>query len=498
MPDIYNYSFRIPSFASGINEFTEPHLIKPTEASTAQNCDISDGSLKRSNGNTLYSNTGIGTAIKTLIQFYPGGVGQLIFASGGKLYKIVNNVVTQIGSGYSSDVWDYVNFQIDNTDVLILTNGVDNVKVYDGTTFRDLRNYGILKDETGTTTGYLDGNNVVKSTLAQVTTLAPKGKFMDLHYERIWMAGTTENPNRVYFSTANVDGFFPDDWTYPISEGEANQHGGFIELPTWDGSNIIGLKVVFNDVLVFKTKTIFRVFGTNPSNYTKDQIFATDGAIADKSIASAGNRCYFIAKEGMFVFDGTNVMKISDKINDTWETLNKSLLNKATGYCYKNKYIAAVPEGNSTTNNLIIEYDMINDSIMLKRGRVVNSFADFDNKLLYTNESDDIQIYNEGNTFDNLPIIAFWETGISNQGKPDAVKTAQYLYFTGSGDGDVKFICKTERGLKEKIVTLTSIDKPYKVKLRNKGRIIGLRIENINGSDFNIISPTLVMELDYD
>jgi hypothetical protein len=304
--------------------------------------------------------------------------------------------------------------------------------------------------------------------------------------------------SRVYFSTANVDGFFPNDWTYPVSEGEANQHGGFIELPTWDGGNIIGLKVVFNDVLVFKTKTIFRIFGTHPENYTKDQIFTTDGAIADKSIASANNRCFFVAKEGIFMFDGTNVTKMSDKINDTWETLNKALLSKSVGYCYKNKYIIAVPEGVSTINNLVIEYNIINDSFMLKRGRVVNSFIEFNDKLLYTNDTGTIQIYNEGSKFDDADIVSFWETGMSNQGKPDALKIAQYLYFVGSGNGDVKFICRTERGDKEKVVTLTTTDKPYKVKLRNKGRMIGLRIENVNGSDFNIVSPTLLTELDYD
>jgi hypothetical protein len=312
------------------------------------------------------------------------------------------------------------------------------------------------------------------------------------------MAGDSANPNRVYFSAATVDGFFPDDWTYPQSEGEANQHGGFIDMPTWDGGNIIGLKVVFNDVLVFKTKTIFRVFGTYPGNYTKDQIFASDGAIADKSIAVFNNRCFFVAKEGIFVFDGTNVTKISDKICDTWDTLNKNCINKSAGYYYKGKYIVAVPEGSSTTNNLIIEYDMINDSFMFKRGRTINAFLEFDNRLLYTDASGTIQEYNSGSAFNGQNILAYWETGTNDKGYPNAIKSSQYLYFIGSGNGTVKFICTTEKGARELLVTLTTVEKPYKVKLKNKGRIIGLRIENVDGCDFSIVSPTLTLEMDFD
>jgi hypothetical protein len=498
MPDTYNYNFKIPAFSGGINEFVEPHLIKQHESVKAQNCEISDGALKRSKGNTQFSTVQLTGGIKSLMQFYPNGVGQLILASGGKLYKLLNGVLTEIGTGYSSDSWDYVNFQIEDKDVLILSNGADNTKVYDGTSFRDLRNYGVLHDEEHNVIGYLDGNGTVHQTEGTVTTLAPKGKYIDLHYERIWMAGDSSNPNRVYFSAANDDGFFPDDWTYPVSEGEANQHGGFIEMPTWDGGNIIGLKVVFNDVLIFKTKTIFRIFGTYPGNYTKDQIFASEGAIADKSIASANNRCFFVAKEGIFVFDGTNVVKITDKICDTWETLNKNALDKSVGYYYKNKYIVAVPEGESTENNLIIEYDTVNDSFMLKRGRTINAFLDFDNKLLYTDSSGTIQEYNNGSTFNGQNILAYWETGTNDKGYPNATKSSQYLYFIGSGNGTVKFICTTERGSKEILVTLTSVEKPYKVKLKNKGRIIGIRIENVNGCDFNIVAPTLTLEMDFD
>lgn len=498
MPDTYNYNLKIPAFNGGINEYVEPHLLKPTEAVKAQNCNITDGSLKRAKGNTQYGTAQIADGIKTLMQFYPNGVGQLILASGNKLYKLLDGTLTEIKSDCTSDEWDYVNFQIDNTDVLILSNGVDNTLVYDGTSFRDLRNYGILHDEQHNIIGYLDGNGVVQTTAEACTTLAPKGKYMDLHYERIWMAGDATNPNRVYFSAATVDGFFPDDWTYPQSEGEANQHGGFIEMPTWDGGEIIGLKVIFNDVLVFKTKTIFRVFGTYPGNYTKDQIFASEGAIADKSIASANNRCFFVAKEGIFMFDGTNVVKVTDKICDTWETLNKNYLNKSVGYYYKNKYIVAVPEGDSTVNNLIIEYDTVNDSFMLHRGRTINSFVEFDNKLLYTDSSGTIQEYSNGDTYNGNQIVSYWDMGVNDKGYPTAMKSSQYLYFIGSGNGSVKFICTTERKTKEIVVTLTTTEKPYKVKLKNKGRLVGLRIENVNGSDFCIVSPMLTLEMDFD
>jgi hypothetical protein len=227
-------------------------------------------------------------------------------------------------------------------------------------------------------------------------------------------------------------------------------------------------------------------------------VYSTEGAIADKSIAVTNNKAFFVSTDGIFTYDGTNVFKISDKLNETWKTLNKDALINSVAICKDSKYILAVPEGTSTVNNLIIEYDNTTGSFMLKRGKTVNSFVDFKDKILYTDESGKIFEYESGDMNNGNIIDSFWESGITDQGFPNSIKYSDYLYFTGSGNGDVRFVFKTERGSKEKVVTLTTDEILYKVKLKNKGRQLSLRIENINGSNYKIVSPTLMVEYDLD
>lgn len=470
--------FLIPNFLGGINRQVNEFLLKPNEAKNAQNCKIDDGSLSSCNGFIPYSTAAVNSNIGTLIAFYKDGIGQLLIAAGGNIYKLDGNSFTQIASGFTSNYFDYINFKVEN-DMLIFGNGINNTMVYDGTSFRDLKHDG-------------------KSSADSETNKAPKLSMIELHYERVWGAGDAANPDRVYFSTSNVNGFDPDDWTSPTTEGEANQHGGFIECPTFDGGKIIGLKVIFNDVLIFKNKNIFKIFGTYPGNYEKVQVYSTKGAIADKSIVTANNIAFFMSTDGIYAYNGTSTDIISEKIKDVFNNLNKSCLDKAVGFFYKNKYILAVPEGNSTVNNLIIEYNTIDKNFMLYRGIEVSSFIELNDELLFTNSSGFIYVYGEGDNFNSQLINAFWETGYSDLGSPNAKKNLEYVYFTGSGSGDIKLSCITEKGTKEKIVTLKSTDSVYKVKLKNKGRLLALKFENVNGSKFNIKSVRAIMDLDED
>ena len=77
-------------------------------------------------------------------------------------------------------------------------------------------------------------------------------------------------------------------------------------------------------------------------------------------------------------------------------------------------------------------------------------------------------------------------------------KNSSYLYFRGKGDGSVKFTVKTEKKTKELIVPLTSTEQLYRKKLKNKGRVFKMIIENVNGSSFEVTSPELLTEIDED
>jgi hypothetical protein len=426
--------------------------------------------------------------------YYSESSSALLVASGDKVYKINDDGTTSVlASGFTSDIFDFISTKIQDDECIIFCNGKDPTKVYNGTTVRNLLNRRPVYDESGVLTGYVDGDGNSKSLTDEITTLAPVGRFTELHYERVW----TAKDNMVYFSSATVKGFDPDDWTTPTDEVESNQHGGFIDMITNDGSKIVGLKVVFDDVLVFKNKSLFKIFGTYPGNYTKIQLFTSSGAIADKSIVAGQGKAFFLAKDGIFQYDGTNVVSIHEKIRDTFRTINQSAMDKAVGTWYKGKYILAVPEGSSTENNLVIEYSPVIGAFMFVRGITVNHFAEFEDKLLYADNSGNLYEYGTGSTFNGTAINMAWETGLNSRNQ-NGLKNIETIYFIGNGNGKVRITCITERGERSTELQLTGTDAPYKPKLKHKGRLIRFRFENVDGSYVEIKSPQSILEIDFD
>mgnify|MGYP001217436943 FL=1 len=468
----------IESFHNGVNQELDEQIISINEATVAENCSIEDGNLSLFKGYVKFNEINLPIGDKKLMKFYKNNEATILIATNNAIYKLNDSGTAYeiISSGYDNNNFNFVNYQIDLDEVTVLTNGVDNVKVYDGTTFRDLKNDG--RDST-------DGIN----------NKSPKGKFVELHKERLWISGDSEHPNRLYFSKD----FDIDDWTYPVDDLEANQHGGFIDIPTWDGGIVIGMKSLFDDVVVFKNKNVFRIFGTYPGNYNVLQVFNTiEGKILNNTIASVENTAIWTSTEGIHIFNGVNTSLVSNKIKRYFDEINMNYIDKAVAVIHDRKYLLAVPTGSSTENNIIIEYDMKKNSFVIKRGINVTSFLSIGDDLLFTNSNGNIFKYGVGNTFDGNPIHSVWETGIIHFDEQNARKILNRIYFKASGTGRIKITCYSERKTVSKEIELTSDMTFYRHRMRNKGRHMKFRFENIGGCDFTIKQPQFMIDFDYD
>lgn len=466
----------------GLNEFTIEHGLRTSEATIVKNCKTSNGALSRIKGFKPKFTANFSKGIGTIMTYHRAGTSTIIVASGGKLYEETStDTFKVIESGFQSDLWDFVNFEIMGSDVIIMSNGMDNIKVYDGTTIRDLKYKG-----------YSSG--------AGESNKAPIGSCIELHYGRLWVADSTQ----IYFSTANKDGYDPDDFTIPVDEEvEINQHGGFIAIPTWDGGSIIGLKTIFDDVVVFKNRNIFKVLGTYPGEYEVKQLFSTNGAIADGSIVADQNVAYFLDITGIYIYDGMNVIKISHAIKDTISRINKDKVKNSVGCFFRDSYFLAVPVDGSLVNNLLIEYNTVKKDFLLHELSDINSLIKHKEEFLFSDSKGMVYKMFEGDKFIKLGeepqnINSVWETGSYDLGNKNARKSTEYLYFAGSGDGDIKVTCITERGERSTRPITLGEEQIHRVKLKNKGRTIKLRFENIDGANFEISSPELSIDLDFD
>ena len=77
-------------------------------------------------------------------------------------------------------------------------------------------------------------------------------------------------------------------------------------------------------------------------------------------------------------------------------------------------------------------------------------------------------------------------------------KMSNYIYLRVKGQGKLKLKLKTERKTKELIIDLPEEETLLRKKLKNKGRMFQLMIENVDNSSFELVAPELICELDAD
>ncbi|MFA6867485.1 MAG: hypothetical protein WCR54_08250 [Clostridia bacterium] len=477
------------AFDGGINQSIDTQYLKTNEASEAQNCDLDMGDLSLCKGNSNYNNAklgGTGNTIQSIFSYmdvsksFYGKKGVVIVMDKTSKIYLLNEItgifvkILDDSPGTVSDIVDFVNYQTDDNNITIYTNKTDKIKVIENLDVGS----GIYINKVSSLKK--DG----KSSAASATNVAPNGNCIELYKERLWIAGGSLL-NTIWFSTP----YDPQDFTMPITEGEANNHGGFIVIPSWDNGKIEGIKGLYDDIVVFKTNNIFRIYGSDPTNFTVAQIADNvQGVIVNKTIKSHNTGILFTASDGIYTYDGVSIKMVSQRVQTLFKTMDKDAILDAVGVIFQNKYILAIRGTGSAYNNIVIEYDLLNNNFMVKSGFEVTDFLVHDSELLFVNRTNIVQKYNDEDvsTFNGSSIHAIWVTGDLVFGALDKKKKTESFHFVAKGNGSILITVLTEKKSKSKTIALTSSFLPYKVKLKNKGKVMNIKFENISGSSFTI------------
>lgn len=457
-------TFKIKNFLGGLNQAADDSVLAVNQSRNAQNVDVSSGTLKSVNGYSKYVSNPCPAGITRLMKFFKTNtstgetVSFLLAATATAVYYWTGSEWSALGTGFTSGDWDYINYQINETDVIIMGNGSDVMKKWDGTTFTNLG---------GT---------------------PPVAKSITIHAERLWATGVKAFPNSVYYS----DDLNPENWV----GGE--DAAGEIYLPTWDGGVCIGVSNIFSDLVIFKTNNISRVMGTYPSVYEVKQVYSSVGAIAEKTIVSSNDRAYFLSKDGLYYYNGVSAYPLlGDKAKDI--VINPAYAKNAVSIVHKGKLYCAFPEGESTTNNAILVHDIEGGSLMIWRGISVTDFMEYQDKLLFTNTTGFVYAIDENeSTFDGTEIKSHWETPWQDLDAFRVTKTADTLYFHAKGNGMMRIEITFDNKTKTKNVTLSAKGKLYSIPVNLEGRRFKLKFSNISGSKFELTEPELTYEADED
>ena len=447
---------RIPVF-KGINQ-TFPEIAFGY-AANAENMDVSDGILRVTKGTQKLNSSAGATAFSSLAVLHQRAGSaysdHLIAAATDRLYIWDGSGFSLLKSGLSGSIVTHLNYQLDGEDISVLSNGIDTPFFTNGSTCTTMTGVPAFKD-------------------------------IALHYERMWGCGVSGYPDRVYYSAA----FDPRDFT-TLNES------GFIELPSFDEGYIIAIETLFDDVVVFKPQSLYRIIGTYPGTYEVNRVHGVVGTIAGNSIVNTGELVLFLSSDGICVYNGVKAVPFKPGVLDSlYSRINTAAVHHAVGVKWGDKVLFAMPIDDAEENNAVLEYDLTADSFMLKTGIEVHQFAAADDKLYFSDGTPYIKQYAVGDTYDGQPIQAVWETPFTDAGDRSVKKYLEYLYAFGKGNA-LSITVTTERESKQKTIRLNSLASDHiKAVLQGKGVRFKLVFQNINGGYFELVSPEIWFEKD--
>jgi len=320
----YEFSYLF-DFRGGMNSSSSPDNLLDFESQLMRNVELmSRGGFRRRYGISEYKNLGAYSRVDRLFEFEYINNGtrtlQKLALAGGKLIRLDTDEVLKTGLG------DALDYEIYKDKMYILSNGM--YLVYDGATVTDVT------------------SSIENSLLASIK----KCRYIEQKGERLFASGNPEDPNALYFSEVGK----PSDWS-----GTA---GNPIMAISDDADKITGLREFNGALLVFKTRSVYAWYGSNPlTDVVFSRLNVHAGTMSYRSIAYVNNNLVFLGGDGVYALFGTykdvvSTRKLSNNIKELISSVNHSepyYKNSPCAVYYDGKYMLSVSTGEEGKNNKV-------------------------------------------------------------------------------------------------------------------------------------------------
>lgn len=259
---------------------------------------------------TLSTTTGVTTGLGVWKE------QELQAISGGVWRKWTGLGWTTIASGLNATAqWTFTNFKGNFTDVSLLgANGIDPVKVYNGTTLTNLAN-------------------------------APAGmNYLVSHENRLYGAVK----NTLHYSALRL----PTDWNTVDQSGQ-------IVIENAGGENITSVLNGTGKVVVFMTHSMHELYGTGPKNYKLQLISNSIGCVSHHTAITLGGTLFFLSHDGIYRYGG-GAMPSKDfslPVQNIINRVNPKAWNTSIAGTDGERYYISLPIDGATTPNITLEYD---------------------------------------------------------------------------------------------------------------------------------------------
>lgn len=259
-------------FTGGENRYIVPEMMKDNQLIIAQNCAMTaDGLLETRRGKTKLNANSLGTGGVISVHRYAkeSGTKYLVVQHGTSLYATTWDGSSTF-SGFGAAIKTGLNAAKLRgrvwKDVLILTNGVDNPFLFNGTTCTDLA---------GT---------------------PPKSKLIAVYGGRLWFVDAA-NPNQLRFSGLENYG------TWDALD--------VIKLRDGDGDVITGLSPQLGGLIVTKTRSVWPIYGTSRSDIRipEQPLSSSVGCVATDTLIDDG---LFLGSDNFYRFALNGIEEVAD------------------------------------------------------------------------------------------------------------------------------------------------------------------------------------------
>ena len=259
------------------------------------------GTIKPRNGFTHCGVLPSGSTPKNLFQYAKSdGSRRLIATDGANFYQ-------------TADCTAWTRFQ----------NGLDSARTPNFKVVRDLlwtvngSTHPFTWD--GSTTTILDGR-------ANTPSPSPaKCEYIEFWRERVWCARDSSNPSGIYYSALfDSAGNALNPSTGTTSWPAAN----IIQVDQDAGSPIYGIKAYRDNLYAFKDNGIWRIEFRSDFEISVIKTLASVGSRFNSSIVEIDGLLRFVGPDGVYVFDGEQSKRVSDRYSNLFLSLNQPLVNE--------------------------------------------------------------------------------------------------------------------------------------------------------------------------
>lgn len=339
----------IDSWRKGLNTLVSDTRVDPQESPDMLNMNLTEDGLPIKRGGTTAHRGSIGSRVRGLASYYTdSGSKYFVAAAAGTLYYDNGTAWTAIAASSGCTIPDAnINF----------VQARDTLYIHSKTTL---------------------------SQLSGITWTAPANG-VSAEFGLYWKgrhvcAGNASNPSRVFISRADDAGYFITTGTDTTAE--------WFDVSKSDGDKITGLASFYDNLVIFKERSIHKAVPSNSS--TGDFISKVEtinrniGCVSHRTIDSVDNDIFFLSRKGIFVlgnepnfFDTIRTNEVSAKVHPEIDGITSTNFDKAVAFYHNYRYYLAYPHGGTTYNNRVLVYDTRYGAWTLHRGYNPNCFNAF-------------------------------------------------------------------------------------------------------------------------